>query len=71
MLNNINKISKIMKKVFLFLAILILLSGCGIGNDNLSINEKNANEAMENYDDSDMMAKINDLKNEEAQQKLH
>ena len=31
-----------MKKAFLFLSILILLSGCGISNDNLIINEKNA-----------------------------
>ena len=58
-----------MKKTFLFLAILILLSGCGVSNDNLSINEKNADKTMENYNDSDVMAKISDLKNKESQQK--
>ena len=56
-----------MKKAFLFLSILILLSGCGVGND-ISINEKNADKRMENYDDSDVVSKINDLKNKEANQ---
>ncbi len=58
-----------MKKTFLFLAILILLSACGVSNDNLSINEKNADKTMENYNDSDVVAKISDLKNKESQQK--
>ena len=58
-----------MKKIFLFLAILILLNGCGLSNDNLSINEKNADNTIEDYDDRDMAKKINDLKNKESQQK--
>ena len=56
-----------MKKAFLFLAVLILLSGCDVSN-GISINEKNADKRMENYDDSDVMSKINDLKNKEANQ---
>ncbi len=56
-----------MKKTFLFLSILILLSGCGVSN-GISTNEKNADKRIKNYDDSDVMSKINDLENKEAQQ---
>ncbi|MEA1963293.1 MAG: peptidylprolyl isomerase [Patescibacteria group bacterium] len=58
-----------MKKVFLFLVVLILLSGCGVSDDSLVINEKNVDKAMENYDDRGMVEKINDLKNKEPQQR--
>ena len=42
-----------MKKVFLFLLLLVLLGGCSVGNENLGINKKNADKTVkQNQEDN-------------------
>jgi len=51
-----------MKKIFLLLFLLILITGCSVNSQKKVVNEKNAPESINHYDDSDIMARINDLK---------
>jgi len=51
-----------MKKIFLILFLLILISGCSANPQKGTITEKDAPENASNYDDSDVKQRINDLK---------
>ena len=50
-----------MKRAILLLSLLILLSGCA-GGSAYRVNEKNAPKSAENFDESGVMQRINDIK---------
>ena len=52
-----------MKKIFLFLFLLILISGCSANSQKGTITEKNMPENASNYNDSDIVGRINAIKN--------
>jgi len=53
-----------MKKIlFVFFLMVFFTSGCTSGQNNLSVNEKNAPDTMNDSSQNDVMKRINDLKN--------
>ena len=52
-----------MKKAIIVLSLLVLVSGCTIGDNSNNITEKNASENLNYYNDSEVTSRINDIKN--------
>lgn len=58
-----------MKKIFLFLFLLILISGCSASPQKGAITEKNTLESSSGYDDSDIASQINNSKTSQLSQR--
>ena len=53
-----------MKKLIIFFAIMLIVTGCSYnGQNNLKMNEKNAPKNISTNNDSDVINRINDIKN--------
>ena len=58
-----------MKKIFLFLFLLILISGCSASPQKEANTEKNTLESSSGYDDSDIASQINNSKTSQLSQR--
>jgi len=51
-----------MKKIFLIITSLLILTGCSFGQSTTSITEKNAPAGIDSYNDSEVISRMNALK---------
>ena len=56
-----------MRKIFILGAILLIISGCSFsGKSNQSLNEKSVPENADDFNDSDLNLKINNMKKDHS-----